>query len=279
MDDDHLVISAPVAYACDKSTWGEPTDTMITEIDLQGHEVATVRRTDLVKLTAGPIGYVTVCTEDRVELLSSKLQPVWSIAPSGGMQHGGCYLGGDLSPSRDAIEIAGPAYSQFRLYKGSSNDPIAEVATSEGESVRAAADDGFLVCVEEKKQCEVVGSHGVEESFAMPMLRGASGYYVVGLIASDRLLVADTDGKHLYAETPTGEKIPMGDIAKIKPPFVARNGTEMSAAEPRRILYHVEGCLLGDFDDCYGVVLHRFAIFDSQTSQLIFRDNYAPAQI
>src|ERR1035441_89796 len=49
LDDDHLVISAPVAYACDKSNWGKPTDTRITVIDLQGHELAAIRRTDVAK--------------------------------------------------------------------------------------------------------------------------------------------------------------------------------------------------------------------------------------
>jgi hypothetical protein len=45
--------------------------------------------------------------------------------------------------------------------------------------------------------------------------------------------------------------------------------------EPRRILYHVDGCLLGDFDDCYGVVFRRFAVFDSRTSQMLFRHKYS----
>jgi hypothetical protein len=52
-------------------------------------------------------------------------------------------------------------------------------------------------------------------------LGGASGYYIVGLVAPDRLLVAS-------------------------------------------------------FDDCYGVVFRRFAVFDSQTSRMLFRHSYAP---
>jgi hypothetical protein len=170
LDDDHLVVSAPVAYTCDKSNRGKPTDTRITEIDLQGHELAAIRRTDVAEFAAGPIGYVTVCTGDRVELLSRNLQVAWSIALSGSGQSGGCYFGGGLSPSQTAMAIAGPANSQFRLYQGSSSDPIAEITASRGQSVRAVADDGFLVCVEEGKQCEVVGSLGVVRSFAMPEL-------------------------------------------------------------------------------------------------------------
>lgn len=276
LDDEHLVVSAPVAYSCDKSNWGKPTDTKITEIDLQGHELAGVRRTDVAELVDGPIGYVTVCTGDRVELLSRTLQVASSIALSGSGQSSGCYFRVLLSPSRAAMLIAGPANSQFRLYRGSSSEPIAEITTSKGQSVRAAADDGFLVCEKKRKQCEVVGPHGAVASFPTPELGGYSGYYIVGFVAPDRLLLASFDGKHLYAETPTGETVPMGDIAKIRPPFIDSSDTEMSAVWPRRILYRVDGCLLGDFDDCYGVVFRRFAVFDSQTSRMLFRHNYEP---
>jgi len=276
LDDEHLVVSAPVEDTCEKSNWGKPIDTRITEIDLQGREVASTRRSDVVKFAAGPIGYVTVCTGDRVEFLSRNLQVANSIALSGNGPSHGCYFGGGLSPSRTTMVVSGPAESQFRLYEGSSSKPTADITTARGESVRAVADDGFLVCVKEKKQCEVVGSHGVVRSFPMPVLGGASGVYVVGLVEPDRLLVTSFDGKHLYAETPTGEAVLVADIAKIRPPFIDSSNTEMSAAEPRRILYHVDGCLLGDFDDCYGVVFRRFAVFDSQTSRMLFRHNYAP---
>jgi hypothetical protein len=110
----------------------------------------------------------------------------------------------------------------------------------------------------------------------MPESGGASGSYIVGLIASDRLLVASFDAKRLYAETPSGEMIAVGDVAKIRPRFIDTSDTQMSAVEPRRILYRVDGCLLGDFDDCYGVVFRRFAVFDSQTSRILFRHSYAP---
>ena len=278
LDDDHLVVSAPVAYTCDKNDRDKPTDTRVTEIDLQGHELATIRRTDVVELDAGPIGYVIVCTGDRIELLSRNLQVAESITLSGSEQFGGCAFGGKRSPSRTAVAIWGPAKSQLRLYQGSPNDPIAEITTSKakGQSVEAVADDGFLVCVKERKQCEVVGSHGAVRSFAMPQLEGASGYYIVGLVASDRLLVASYDGKRLFAETPKGETVTMGDIAKIRPPFIGSSSTEMSATEPRRILYRVDGCLLGDFDDCYGDVFRHFAVFDSQTSRMLLRHSYAP---
>ncbi len=272
MDDDHLVVSAPVAYSCGWSNWGKPTDTRITEIDLQGHELAAIRRTDLAQLAAGPIGYVALCTGDHVELLSRNLQDAWSVA----LPRSGCNFRRWLSPSRKTMVISGPDKSLLRLYQGASSDPIAELTTAKGQSVRAITDEGFLVCEQASKRCEVVGSHGTMRSFAMPELYGSSGNSIVGLIAPDRLLVASFDGKHLYAETPKDETVPMGDVAKLKPPFISANDTEMSALEPRRILYRVDGCLLGDFDDCYGVVFRRFAVFDSQTSRMLFRHSYAP---
>ena len=279
LDDDHLVISAPVAYTCDKNNRNNPADTRITEIDLQGHELAAIRRTDVAELRAGPTGYVAICTGDKVEMLSRNLQVALSIALTGSGQSGGCYFGGGLSPSHSAMLITGPTHSPFRLYQGASKEPIAELTTSKGQSVEAVADDGFLVCSDGKRRCEIAGPHGAVRSFAMPELGGASGDYIVGLVAPDRLLVASFDGKRLYAETPTGEKVRMGDVARIRPPFIDTSGAEMSAAEPRRILYQVDGCLLGDFDDCYGEVFHRFAVFDSQTSRMLFRHSYAAGAI
>jgi hypothetical protein len=79
LDDNHLAISAPVAYSCDKGNRGKATDTQITVIDLQGHQLAGTRRANVVEMVAGPTGYVTVCTGDRIELLSRDLQIVASI--------------------------------------------------------------------------------------------------------------------------------------------------------------------------------------------------------
>jgi hypothetical protein len=275
LDDDHLVISAPVDYTCNQSDRDKATGTRITVTDLYGHKLASSYRRDIIEMVPGPIGYVTICSGSQFLLLSSHLEVATTIAIPAGEKFGGCYLNRGVSPSRTAMVIAGPT-SQFRLYQGSSNRPIAEITTAKGESVRAVTDDGFLVCQKEKNECKIVGSDGVSRSFAMPQLWGDSGYYIVGLVAPDRLLLASFDGKHLYAETPTGKTVSMGDVAKIRPPFIGSSDTEMSAAEPRRILYQIDGCLLGDFDDCYGVVFRRFAVFDSQTSQMIFRHSYAP---
>jgi hypothetical protein len=278
LDNDHLVINAPVTNTCDKKNWDKPIDTRITEIDLQGREVASVRRSDVVEFRGGLVGFVTVCTGDRIDFLSRNLQVANSITLSETGKDSSCYLVGGRSPSRTAMAIAGPARTQHRLYRGSSNTPITDITTSKSnsESVRAVADDGFLVCSKEKRQCNVVNSRGVEQSFALPVLGGGTGDYIVGLVTPERLLVASYDGKRLYAETPTGENIPIANIAKIRPSFIGSSSIDMSAEAPRRILYSVDGCLLGDFDDCYGIMFRRFAVFDSQTSRMLFRHNYAP---
>jgi hypothetical protein len=268
LDDDHLVISAPVAYSCDKGNRDKATDTQITVIDLQGHQLAGVRRANVVEMVAGPVGYVTVCTGDRIELLSRDLQIAASIENGAKGVSGHCYSHNRLSPSRTAVAIAGPGNGQFRLYQGSSKEPVAGLWISKGQSIAAVAEDGFLVC---QNRCEVVGPAGTVRSFPSP----GSGYYIVGLLTLERLLVGDYAGKHLFAETSAGDKIAVGDVAKIKPPFIDSRGAEMSAVEPRRILYQVDGCLLGDYDDCYGVVFRRFAVFDSETSTLVFRHSYA----
>ena len=162
----------------------------------------------------------------------------------------------------------------MRLYQGSSSSPIAEITTTKGQSVRAIADDGFLVCNGESGHCDVIGPQGVIRSFLAPQLGGAAGYYIVGLLAPDKLLFAGFNGKRLYTETAAGTTLEMGDVAALKPPFIDQSHAQLSAVEPRRILYQVDGCLLGDFDDCYGVVFHRFAVFDSQTAKMLVRHTY-----
>jgi hypothetical protein len=272
LDDDHLVIGAPVAYSCNKSNRDKATDTQITVIDLQGHQLAGIRRANVIEMVPGPVGYVTVCTEDRIELLSRDLQIASSIEIGVKGAPGHCYFRNRLSPSRTSMAITGPGKAHFRLYQGSSREPVAELWTSKGQSVAAVAEDGFLVCEQESTRCEVVGPVGIVRSFPLP----GFGYDVVGLLTPERLLVADYAGKRLFAETSAGDKVAVGDVAKIRPPFIDSRSTEMSAVEPRRILYRVDGCLLGDYDDCYGVVFRRFAVFDSETSKLVFRHSYAP---
>lgn len=269
LDDNHLVISAPVAYGCSKSDRERPTETRITVIDLQGHELAKAHRADVVQMVPGPIGYVTICTGDHLELLSRDLQLSAKIPLPVGRAPSGCLDDWGVSPSRTRVGVSGPDDSLL-LYGGSSREPILEVTPPKGEWVRAVADDGFVVCGKERTRCDLIGATGVMRSFAYPPF----GHVIVGLLTPYKLLLADTDGRHLYAETPSDEKVTIADIARIRPRFINASETQMSAAEPRRILYQVDGCLLGDYDDCYGAVFRHFAVFDAQTSQMLFRHGY-----
>lgn len=114
LDDEHLVISAPVAYTCDKSDRNKATDTRITVIDLQGQKLADIHRADVVQTINRPTGYVTACTGDRLELLSRDLQVVSSIAVPAG-KFSGCYSELGISPSRTTIGIGNLVnpYSSF----------------------------------------------------------------------------------------------------------------------------------------------------------------------
>lgn len=278
LDDDHLVVSAPISYPCSKAARGKPVDTQITTLDLQGHRVASIRRTDVVDLIPGPSGYAAICTGDRLELLSPSLQVTQSYPLPADGKLPGCNSVGRLSPSRTAFEIKGPAASQAGLYQTASAHPIANLTTSRGQSVKAVADDGFLLCKESSKRCDVVGPHGVESSFPMPELRGDFARHIVGMVAPNRLLLASLSGDKLYAETPAGESLPMGDTSE-GPTVADTIDVQLSATEPRRILYSVEGCPTRRFRDCEDPsrpVVRHFAVFDSQTSRMLFRHTYGP---
>ncbi len=271
LDDEHLVLSAPAMTKCDKSLWDSPTDTTITVINLKGEKVASSHRSDVIRMSAGPLGYVSVCVGDHVELLSVNLQVSASIPLTEGRTVSRCSFYGELTPSRNGMVISGPGHHEFTLYRVSpAGSTRIEIPT--GYNVRAVADDGLLLC--KNVQCEVSGSAGVTRRF--PSLEGAYEVDIKGLISQDKLLVADRDGKRLHTVSSSGEKRTVADLSKIKPPFINSSDSQLSAAEPRRLLYRVDGCLLGDFDDCYGDIFHRFAVFDTQNAQLLFRHDYAP---
>jgi hypothetical protein len=139
--------------------------------------------------------------------------------------------------------VKGPGRSQFRLYRVSSKEPVAELWTSKWQTIAAVAEDGFLVCERNKSRCEVVGPVGTVRSFPS----SGFGYHIVGLLKPERLLIADYAVKNLFAETTAGDRVAVADVAKIRPPFINGSTIEMSSLEPRRVLYRVDGCLLGDY--------------------------------
>jgi hypothetical protein len=193
LDDEHLVLSAPVMTKCDKSLWDSPTDTTITVINLKGEKVASSHRSDVIRMSTGPTGYVSVCVGNHVELLSVSLQVSESIPLTAGRTVSRCSFYGRLTPSRNAMVISGPGHHEFTIYRVSpAGSTRIEIPT--GYNVRAVADDGLLLC--KNVQCEVFGSAGVLRRF--PSLEGAYDVDIKGLVSQDRLLVADRDGKRLY---------------------------------------------------------------------------------
>lgn len=274
LDNERLAVSAPVNFSCDPNDRWNGAETAITVIDLEGHTLATSRHAGVIRTGPGPLGYFEVCTAERIELLAGDLKVAASFDHARQGKYSACLMPEYLSPSRTAIAIEeGDAQTTlYRLYRGASKEPIAEAKIANGQGVRAAADDGFVVCAPGSgSQCDVIGPNGKTWSARAPDF----GQYVVGLLTPQQLLVTDYDGKRLFTETADGDETAVADLSKIKPLFPGTGRVAMSAVEPRRVLYSVDGCLLGDFDDCYGEVFHRFAVFDSATHQMLFRHNYA----
>lgn len=274
LDNERLVISAPVNYVCDPNDRWNGADITITVIDLEGHTLASSRQSGVIRTGPGPLGYFEICAADRIELLSGDLKVAASFDHPSAAKYSACLMPEYLSPSRSAIAMEeGDAQTTlYRLYRGASKEPVAEAKIAKGQGVRAAADDGFVVCASGSgSQCDILGPNGTVWSARAPDF----GQYVVGLLTPQQLLVTDYDGKRLFTETADGDEKAVADISKITPRFSDTGRVEMSAAEPRRVLYSANGCLLGDFDDCYGEIFHRFAVFDSETHRMLFRHNYA----
>jgi hypothetical protein len=70
LDDERLMLSAPLVGVCNKSDWSNALQTQLTVIDLHGTLLATKRRPGIYRMTAGPVGYAAVCTESSLELVS-----------------------------------------------------------------------------------------------------------------------------------------------------------------------------------------------------------------
>lgn len=269
LDNEHIVLVAPRLTNCNKNLRDSPVDTTISVIDLQGHRLASSHRSDVIRTFAGPNGSLAVCVGDRIDFLSSSLAVSASIPLPERKAISRCSYFGGLSLSRDSLAIPGKGYWQlFRLPPSEG----AAIEVPKGFNVRAIADDGLLLC--KNQGCEIVSTSGVKETFP-PLPDTSFQSDIAGLITKEKLLVANRNGKQLYILTPSGDKAMIADLRAIKPPFINSSDIQLSALEPRRVLYRVDGCLLGDFDDCYGDVFHRFAIFDSSNGHLVFKHSYA----
>lgn len=269
LDNEHIVLVAPTLKNCDKNLWDSPIDTVISVINLQGDKIASTHRSDIIRTSAGPDNSLAVCVGDRVDFLSSSLAVLTSLPLPEQKSISRCSYFGVLSLSRNSLAI--PGRGNWQLFRLPPSESTA-VDVPKGFNVRAVADDGLLLC--ERERCEIDSTSGMIQKFP-PLPATAFETDIRGLISKDKLLVADRSGKQLYTLTPSGDKTTVIDLSGIKPPFVNSSDVQLSASEPRRVLYRVDGCLLGDFDDCYGDIFHRFAVFDSSNGSLLFKHSYA----
>ena len=259
LDDNRLILSTPMMKKCGKDTWWTGKPTRLTVIDLYGKKIITKDRSDVVEAHEGPLGYAAVCTEKSIELIYSDLTTATTIPEN---DHP-CFYIGHVSPSRTAIEISG------HLFQGSSPNPIAEVHLTKGSQVVGITDTGFAICSPEGYlTCSHFTVDGVD-------WKGDSSWeqnlrHVLFLSPEELLLPIYSGTKSLESVTPDGRQTQLADLSKFRPPYTNTNKLSISAVAPRRILYYVTGCYLGDFDDCYFVTYHKFAVFDSQTHQTLF---------
>lgn len=269
LDDDRLVLSAPLVGLCDKSTWSNALETQLTVIDLRGVVLAT-KRLELYAIYAGPIGFAVVCKTTSLELISGDLNmakvlstyPV-KISPCSGVD--------GLSPSRTAISVrdfgddpkAGTLHS---LLTAMSDRPLTEQRISKPDFLAGITDSGYAVCVEHEGCAQLTVEGKVWAG------HGGDGK---GLFLSpDQMLLPLNPGeKLLMSRFPDGRREQVFDLHGFAPPNVDNPSIQISATLPRRILYAATGCYLGDFDDCYAFTFGRVVVVDPQIHQALFKKN------
>jgi hypothetical protein len=260
LDDNRLILSTPLMKKCGKDTWWKAKPTRLTVIDLNGKAITTKDRADVVETHTGPLGYATVCTENSIELISGDLNKAIDIP----IKDNPCFRIGDVSPSRTAIEISG------RLFQGASPNPIAEVHPTKGSQIVGITDTGFAICsLEGYLTCAHFTVNGVD--WKGDSLWEQNLKHVLFLTPQELLLPDDIRTQPLAAVHSDGTQTQISYLSKLRPPYINTINLSISAVAPRRILYYVTGCHLGDFDDCFFVTYHKFAVFDSQTDQTLLQ--------
>jgi hypothetical protein len=178
-----------------------------------------------------------------------------------------------LSPSRTAISVrnygdAPKSFARHRLVQVESSEPIAEEQLEKGRSLAGITDSGYAICIAvEHRKCAQLTVDGTEWKVNSLDEQHRDSFF---LSPDELLLPPSTGDKALISLSPDGKRSQAANLHGFQPPFVDTQEVEISAAAPRRILYFVTGCYLGDFDDCYGLFYHRFVVFDSQTHQPLF---------
>jgi hypothetical protein len=273
LDDNRLILSAPLIEICDKSNWSNALRTQLTVIDLHGTVLATKTRQDVYATKAGPIGYAAVCTADSLELVSSDLGTarVISVRPS---KWSPCGDIGGLSPSRTSISIrdfgeSSKSPARLRLIQAESEQPIMQKQLEKREFLAGITESGYAICsAAEHHDCAqftVNGAAWTVEASVHPRFRGGL------FLSANELLLSPDRGKALISQSPEGTQKQIANLHGFQPPFIDSETVEISATAPRRVLYSATGCYIGDFDDCYGIFYHHFVVFDPQTHESLFQ--------
>lgn len=274
LDDNRLLLSAPVDGVCDKRNWSSGSLMQLTVIDAQGNVLASKTRQNIYAMRAGPLGYAVACGENSLELVSGELATIRTLStrpdpmgPCGGID--------GLSPSRTAISIrdfgdSPKSFARHRLFRADLEQPIADRQFGKGDYLSAITESGYAVCASvEHRRCEQLAVDGSLWAGGGPQRASRHGLF---LSPNQLLLPPDRTDKALMSLSPNGEEEQVVDLHKLQPPNVDSENIEISAEAPRRILYSATGCYLGDFDDCYGLNFERIAVFDPQTHQLLFEE-------
>lgn len=234
LDDSRLILSAPSVGICDKSNWSSALPTQFTVIDLHGAVLSTKTRSDVYATKAGPIGYVAVCTESSLELVSGDLGTARVISTRPNSDIDG------LSPSRTAISVrdfgdSPKSFARHRLIQANSEKPIAEQQFGKGDSLAGITDSGYAVCTS-------VGHHGCEQlmvdgsAWAVGIPEGTSHHQ--GLFLSPNQLLLPPlwrTEKTLMSLFRDGKQEQVVNLRGYQPPNVDNPSVQISATTPRRI--------------------------------------------
>jgi hypothetical protein len=273
LDDERLMLSAPLVGICNKGNWSNELETQLTVIDLDGTVLATKRRSDIYAIRAGPIGYAAVCTASSLELVSGDLGTTRTI-PTRPDKFSPCTDIDGISPSRTAISVrdfdeSPKAFARHRLIDPKSEKPVIEQQFGKGESLAGITDSGYAVCTSAGGYyCEHLIVNG--GAWRTGVSEGASRQGLF-LSPNQMLFLPRWNVKTLMSLSPEGKQQQELDLRGFYPPNIDNSSIQISAANPRRILYSATGCYLGDFDDCYAFIFQQIVVFEPQTQQALFK--------
>jgi hypothetical protein len=273
IDDERLILSAPVVGVCNKSNWSSELETQLTVVGLDGKVLASRRRSDIYAMRAGPIGYSVLCTATTLELVSSDLATT-KVIPTRLGRFSPCTDINGLSPSRTAISVrdfdgSRKSLARYRLIDPKSDKPINEQQFEKGETLLGITDSGYAVCTSDGiHKCEHLIVNGAPWGVRPSETAPPRGWF---LTTEQMLFFPPRNNKALMAFSPDGKEEQFLDLHGLYPPNADNSGIEISAITPRRVLYFATGCYVGDFDDCYAFIFTQVAVFDPQTRQVLFK--------